>query len=89
MTNGPHAHGIADPRDPALNGRPQELIHPFPAAQVGVDKSSQLESQLQGHHSVDQGWEEVGGWQLSSQSERHVELRHNSWGKKTGKTTWV
>lgn len=53
MTNGPHAHGIADPRDPALNGRPQELIHPFPAAQVGVDKSSQLESQLQGHHSVE------------------------------------
>ena len=53
VTNDPHAHGITAPRDPALLGSPQELIHPFLAAQVGADKSSQLESQLQGHHSVE------------------------------------
>lgn len=53
VTNGPHTHGIAVPRDPALICRPLELIHPFLAAQVGVDKSTLLESQLQGHHSVE------------------------------------
>lgn len=52
VTNGPHAHGTAALGDPALICRPWELIHPFLAAQVRVDKSSLLESQLQGHHSV-------------------------------------
>lgn len=53
VTNGPHAHGITAPRDPALSCRPLKLIHPSLAAQVGVDKSSERMSQLQGHHSME------------------------------------
>lgn len=53
VTNGPHTHGIAVPRDPALICRPLELIHPLLAAQVGADKSAFLESRLQGHPSVE------------------------------------
>lgn len=53
VTNGPHARGITAPRDPALSRRPLKLIHPSLAAQVGVDKSSECVSQLQGHHSME------------------------------------
>lgn len=42
VTNGRHAHGMAAPWNPALSCRPRELIHPFLASQVGVDKSSLL-----------------------------------------------
>lgn len=38
VTNGCRAHGMAAP----LRCRPRELIHPFLAAQVGVDRSSLL-----------------------------------------------
>ena len=53
MTNGPHAHCTTPPGDPALIRGPVELIHASLAAQVGVDKSTLLESQLQGYHSVE------------------------------------
>lgn len=42
VTNGRRAHGRAAPRHPPLRCRPRELIHPFLAAQVGVDRSSLL-----------------------------------------------
>lgn len=51
VTNGPHAHGTAAPRHPALSCTPRELIHRLLAAPVGADKSSLLQSPLQGHRS--------------------------------------